>query len=133
MEGRGHHFTNHWRETCQVRRDLIPCQRNDDGSRNSPGTVLTWHTSTMAIYGSSSSVGCVTVCRHGDRHFRAIARKDLLILGRGVRAGFVARDGAHVQAFVVKFRFPDRESLPSKAGASDSHPMSCLAVPGLTG
>ena len=24
---------NRWRETCQVRRDLIPCPRNDNGSR----------------------------------------------------------------------------------------------------
>ena len=33
---------NRWRETCQVRRDLIPCPRNNNGSRNSPGTALTW-------------------------------------------------------------------------------------------
>ena len=26
---------NRWRETCQVRRDLIPCPRNDNGSRGS--------------------------------------------------------------------------------------------------
>ena len=36
-EGRGRHLMNRWRETCQVRRDLIPCPRNDNGSRNSPG------------------------------------------------------------------------------------------------
>ena len=37
-EGRGCHFTNRWRETCQVRRDLIPCQQNANGSRSSLGT-----------------------------------------------------------------------------------------------
>jgi hypothetical protein len=42
VEGRGHHFTNRWRETCQVRRDLTPCQQNANGSRNSLGTARTW-------------------------------------------------------------------------------------------
>ena len=41
-EGRGRRLMNRWRETCQVRRDLSPCPRNDNGSRNSPGTALTW-------------------------------------------------------------------------------------------
>ena len=32
-EGRRRRLMNRWRETCQVRRDLIPCPRNDNGSR----------------------------------------------------------------------------------------------------
>ena len=48
VEGRGRHFTNRWRETCQVRRDLIPCQRNANGSRNSLGTALTWPSRHLA-------------------------------------------------------------------------------------
>ena len=34
-EGRRRRLMNRWRETCQVRRDLIPCPRNDNGSRGS--------------------------------------------------------------------------------------------------
>jgi hypothetical protein len=42
VEGRECHFTNRWRDTCQVRRDLGSCQQNANGSRNSHGTALTW-------------------------------------------------------------------------------------------
>ena len=45
-EGRRRHLMYRWRETCRVRRDLIPCPRNNNGSRNSPGTALTWHSRT---------------------------------------------------------------------------------------
>ena len=38
-EGRRRRLMNRWRETCQVHRDLRPCPRNNDGSRNSPGTL----------------------------------------------------------------------------------------------
>ena len=47
---------NRWRETCRVRRDLIPCPRNNNGSRNSPGTALTWPSRTWRI--TSTSNGC---------------------------------------------------------------------------
>ena len=49
-EGRRRHLMNRWRETCQVRRDLITCPRNDNGSRNSPGTALTWRSRTCASH-----------------------------------------------------------------------------------
>src|SRR5271166_3968272 len=55
-EGRGRRLMNRWRETCQVRRDLIPCPRNDNGSRNSPGTALTWLSRPWRI--TSTSNGC---------------------------------------------------------------------------
>ena len=61
-EGRGRHFTNRGRETCQVRRDLIACLRNNDGSQNSPGNARPWP-HAVAIHGSSSSDGCVTKSR----------------------------------------------------------------------
>ena len=41
-EGRGRRLMNRWRETCRVRRDPNSCPRNNNGSRNSPGTALTW-------------------------------------------------------------------------------------------
>ena len=39
---------NRWRETCQVHRDPSTCPRNNNGSRNSPGTALIWRFTTLA-------------------------------------------------------------------------------------
>src|SRR3954468_9386744 len=55
-EGRGRHLMNRWRETCRVRRDPSTCPRNNNGSRNSPGMALTWHSRHWRI--TSTSNGC---------------------------------------------------------------------------
>src|SRR5260370_23626703 len=55
-EGRGRRLMKRRRETCRVRRDSITCTRNNDGSRHSPGTALTWPSRTWRITLTSS--GC---------------------------------------------------------------------------